>query len=172
MSPVSPVSLLKSGAPGSSKRVQNPANRLGANLRWGVVWGLRMSLLFSAWIGVLIVLNQSVSLPVGQTDHHVNAFAVMALYVGGGILAGAVIGLLRPIERTMFGTMVTGFVAGLPVFAGGSLLLGGLAQWDSTNTIVTVAGALLVGPMTAALIRAQAQEEEKRQKPRGNGEDT
>jgi len=136
---------------------------LVANVRWGVTWGLRMAMLFCAWIGILVVLNWSFTLPV-RSNHHVNAFAVVALYVGGGIIAGAIVGLLRPLERTMAGAMLTGFVAALPVFAGGSLLLNSLSNWDITNTIVTLAGAGTLGPMMGAYLRADTDEDERKRK--------
>jgi hypothetical protein len=125
-----------------------------------------MALLFSAWIASLVVLNRSFSLPVRRI-HHVNAFAVIGLYFGGGIVAGTVLGLMRPLLRSVAGAMVTGFVAALPFFAGCSLLSHPLSQWGSTDTIVTLAASFILGPMTAVMIRAQADEaEHSRKSPR------
>ena len=156
--------------PHHSVHASSPGNHgaaprgLVANIRWGVTWGLRMPLLFSAWIGILMILNRSVTLPVGETNHHVNAFAVVALYVGGGIAAGAIVELLRPLERTMAGSIFTGFVAALPVFAGGSLLINDLSHWDITNTIVTVAGACMLGCTMGAYLRADTDADERKRK--------
>src|SRR6185312_850256 len=156
--------------PHHSVHASSPGNHgaaprgLVANVRWGVTWGLRMALLFSAWIGILMILNRSVTLPGGETNHHVNAFAVVALYVGGGIAAGAIVGLLRPLERTMAGAMLTGFVAALPFFGGCSLLVHSLSLWYSTDTIVTVAASLMLGPMVGAYLRADTDADERKRK--------
>jgi hypothetical protein len=61
----------------------------------------------------------------------VSLATVMATYVTVGVLAGAVIGLLRPLTGNGFGAFVVGYLAAVPITAG---LMTCLKGWPSTWT--------------------------------------
>lgn len=137
-----------------------------SDLVWGAKWGLRLASLYCVWIIILIGLNRSLTLKASG-GHTVNALAVLALYVLGGAIAGAVVGITRPLQRSMIGAMLSGWFAALPVFWGAVFVVRGFVPWDSESTIIVVAGSLMLGPTLGAYVKA-FNDEEKSQKHKGS----
>ena len=99
-------------------------SRAIANLKWGVKGGLTLAAFYCVWVGVLFLIGGPESLGVGLTR-------LMATYVAVGVVAGAVMGLLRPLTGNDFGAFVVGYLAAVPITAGLMICLYG---WPSTWT--------------------------------------
>ena len=119
-----------------------------ADVRWGVRTGVGLSLVFCAWIVVLMVLNGGLTLQMSG-GHAFNALAVIALYLGSGVVGGAIVGLLRTFASTRIGAAVTGFLVALPVFTAVFLMILGFVQWTRLWSVIVVVASLLVGPFVA-----------------------
>jgi len=84
------------------------------NLKWGVKGGLAFAAVYCLWVGLLSLIGGP------ETFSHlgVTVTSLMATYVAVGVLAGAVIGLLRPLTGNDFGAFVVGYLAALPITTG------------------------------------------------------
>ena len=98
-----------------------------ANLKWGVKGGLGMALFYCMWVGVLYVLRG----PEPFSRQGVSLTTVVATYLAVGVVAGGVVGLLRPLTGNGFGAFVVGYVAALPITAGLMICVTG---WPTTWT--------------------------------------
>ena len=97
------------------------------NLKWGVKGGLRFAVFYSLWIGLLFLIGG----PETFGRLGVTVTRLMATYVAVGVLAGAMIGLLRPLTGNDFGAFVVGYLTAVPITAGFGICLNG---WPSTWT--------------------------------------
>jgi hypothetical protein len=115
------------------------------NLKWGVKGGLGIASLYCVWVGVLYLLQgsepfsrQGVGLPT-----------VLATYVAVGVIAGAVIGLLRPLTRNDFGAFVVGYLAAVPITAGLMICVNGwptawtVRRWHEFPVMVLLFGTMV-----------------------------
>jgi len=76
--------------------------------------------------------------------------AVLALYLCSGILAGAIVGGLKPLTRTKPGAMLVGLVAVTPLAFGiGTMLWGFPSSWTSDIWITMGIFILIFGPAGA-----------------------
>lgn len=120
-----------------------------ANLLWGVRWGAIMAFGYSLIAIAISILSLSTKLLHGQ----VTIFQVVLTYWIGGIVGGAIVGLLRPLTRTKPGTALVGFVAAVPLTA--SIL--GLTHKPTTSwtreLVIILALSLILGPVFAIRIR-------------------
>jgi hypothetical protein len=86
-------------------------SKLRRNLRWGIGNGLFMGCFFTAVVLVIRVVPGN--RPFERTG--VTIASTIAVYLIGGMLAGAIIGLLRPLARYALGAMLVSIPAALPV---------------------------------------------------------
>lgn len=114
------------------------------NLLWGIRLGLTFAAVFSAWIVILIVLNGSLTLRL-RGGYTANALTVIAAYLWGGMAAGAIVGLARPLGRNRVGAALIGVLAAAPVYAGMRVAVEGLAPWRGTDTLVVAILSVVVG---------------------------
>ena len=91
-----------------------------ANLIWGVGLGVLFGVIL-ALLGVLILVTKG-SEAVGRVG--ASPRAITAGYLLGGAMAGAVVGLLRPIASRPFGAALVGMVAAVPVSVLFQIILG------------------------------------------------
>jgi hypothetical protein len=110
------------------------------NVRWGAGLGLIFGAIYSV-IALGIYATRG-SRPFATNG--VSLLALIAAYFGGGLAAGVVIGLFRPLLRWRLGAMVVGFIGAIPVGAAFRTAENGLARWTSDDVIVVAmfAGAL------------------------------
>jgi hypothetical protein len=113
------------------------------NVRWGIAQGAKYSMFYSAWfaiayvvVGVLLLAKGGMTVPL-----------VFAFYLVAPICAGAVVGLLRPLGRSLAGQMLIGFVAALPLTAIGALLVFPVDEWTKVGWKFCLALAGLMGPL-------------------------
>jgi hypothetical protein len=139
------------------------------NIGWGMRWGARLALIFCGWILVLMLFERSLTLHL-RHGHAGPGLGVIVLYMIGGPFAGAIVGLLRPLLRWRLGAMATGTLAAVLLFLGVRILLFGFAPWRTEDTILVIAGSLMLGPLTALLIGELDEEidaaERARKRPR------
>lgn len=84
----------------------------------------------------------------------ISILRILAAYWGGGLVAGALAGWMRPLAaRSWWGASLAGIVDGIPVSAAIILVLFGFDGWNRLATISWIAGFLVFGPFYAALIR-------------------
>lgn len=82
--------------------------------------------------------------------------AVVASYFGGGVVAGAIIGWLRPYSRTHLGSIVVGIVGAFPVFLGFAVADDGLALDLGDLATVAVVAVILGGSLGHNFLYKQA----------------
>lgn len=122
---------------------------LATNLRWGVIAGLFFACFYSLFVTGLYLLRGSAPFEANETTYG----QVVLSYFGTGIVAGALVGLLRPLLRWRLGAVVVGVVAAFAVFVGISLVdQGGFSQWDAGTWRMCAVLAVLLGA-PCALIR-------------------
>ena len=84
------------------------------DVRRAVTWALALAGLYSLYVVALFALRgaapfKAVGLSLG---------AVLALYAGGALAAGAIVGVLMPLARWRAGAAAVGAVAAIPFVAG------------------------------------------------------
>jgi hypothetical protein len=80
----------------------------------GIVWGTSFASLYSAYVVVVATVSGS---PAFAKDG-VTLQGVVLTYFAGGVVAGAIVGVLLPLRRSFIGAIVIGIAAALPVIAG------------------------------------------------------
>ena len=114
------------------------------DLRWGIGWGLFAGFFYSL-VALAIYAFQG-SRPFGSRG--ITFASTVAVYFFGGLTAGSIVGLLRPLTRLRVGAMAVGIVAAIPAcMAGVFILYGPIAQWGAREGFVVVAGSLLFGAL-------------------------
>lgn len=117
---------------------------IGRNVIWGVTQGAIMALAYSilALIIYAVLGNYALHTP-GLTIG-----AVLISYWVGGLTAGCLIGLLRPLSRFNWGPYVIGAIAGTAVFAAfqasdlGPMWRWSLSAWTTPLILGTIMGCL------------------------------
>ena len=99
---------------------------LASRLRWGATWGLRYGAVYTIVALLAVVLGGTRLLDRAG----VSLLGVLLLYLAGGPLIGALIGLLRPVADTDLGAIVVGIVATVPLMAGVALAKGEFPPWS------------------------------------------
>lgn len=84
------------------------------NLLWGVRWGLAFGSVYAVWAGVLFVFRGAAPFQ----SHEVTVWEAVAVYLVGGVAAGGLMGLLRPLVRWWIGAMLVGMIASVPILLG------------------------------------------------------
>jgi hypothetical protein len=117
------------------------------NVRWGIAYGLGFASMFVLYVLGLFAIRGA------QPFEHLGTTLTgcIVVYLVGGIMTGAVVGLLRPLLVTRRGAMVVGAVATVPTAAGAMLLVAGpIARWDKGEWVIPLVYSVLVGPLAAS----------------------
>jgi len=114
------------------------------NIRWGLGWGLAFAAFYCVIALVLNALSDGEAFP----EKRVTLPQVLVLYVTCGVLAGLVVGALRPLTKTKMGATVVGTIVAFPVSMGFGLLHSGAPWlWPEETWIATLVFALVFGVM-------------------------
>lgn len=117
-------------------------NNVLSGVRTGLYWGLG----YASWALGLFVFRGSAPF----TGIGVTAPTAVAFYLAAGMMAGGVVGLLKPFASTLVGKMVIGFVAALaPSFLMFMTLLP-LVDWGTKLVVLSLIFAGIMGPLFAA----------------------
>jgi hypothetical protein len=112
---------------GSSVIMQRVKRDWGQDFKLGLVFGLAFALIFSAMaaaryaIGGAESFERSLGVRFGQ---------LVGIYFVGGLAGGVIIGLLRPLHVSPWGSFVLGFFAGLPLAFGVMIATTPRKEWD------------------------------------------
>lgn len=80
-----------------------------------VRWGIRYGVIFSAFYCVAALAIFAAGGSEAFTRYNISLGRTLACYILGGIMGGAVLGLLRPLTRSWVGSAFVGVFAALPV---------------------------------------------------------
>jgi len=95
--------------------------KLLRNIRWGVQWGLIFAAAYVVWAVVLLAGSGTTTFEKNGTTFP----AVVALYVLGGLICGAIVGALRPLTRWKAGAAIVGIAAATPLYIAVEIMLAG-----------------------------------------------
>jgi hypothetical protein len=138
------------------------------NAKWGVKGGLRAAVVYCLWVGLLFLIGG----PETFSRLGVTLTTVMATYVTVGVLAGAVIGLLRPLTGNGFGAFVVGYLAAVPITAGIMICLKGwpstwtIGLWHSFPMLVLIFGTMVGYELDRRADELRARPDSKSRQPR------
>lgn len=114
------------------------------NLRWGIVSGLIFAALFSIWVAVLALLRGSTRFE----EYGVSLWRILESYFAGGICAGAVVGLARPLTKYRIGAAFVGILAAGPVALAIAIASDGMPrQWADGTWVAVWVIVLFLGPI-------------------------
>lgn len=106
---------------------------------WGVRRGLALACLYSAYVIVMAGMQRSAQLDA----YGANVYELLLIYFVGGLVGGAVIGALRPLNSTAAGGTFIGALASIPFWVGTLMLFAGVpTRWDKGDWVVL---SILVG---------------------------
>lgn len=117
------------------------------NVLWGIRRGLSAALAFSAYVLLLYLFRGAAPFEANDTS----LGAVIAAYLFGGLVAGAIIGLLRPFTKRKVGAIIAGIVAAVPVYAAVVFAVNGFAPWTLMDAVFVAVASLYVGALAGFL---------------------
>jgi hypothetical protein len=97
----------------------------------------------------------------------VTFLAVVVLYLVGGPVTGAIVGLLRPVAKSGLGAAITGVVAAIPVSVMAIAAVGGFPPWTRQHTFASIVMAVVGGAMGGYMFRAFLSDESSPSAPFG-----
>lgn len=113
------------------------------NIYWGIRWGLAFAAVYCLYaLGLFVARGsshferQDVTLPL-----------LLAAYIFGGLLGGAIVGLLRPLTRSRLGSVFVGLSTAIPVAVGFRMADAGVTAWDSGDLRTVLIFSLVLGPI-------------------------
>ena len=124
---------------------------LSRNLRRGVTFGLVLATACSAWALVASLLAGSAT--VGPPGAEIHVATLVAAYYAGGLLCGAVAGLLLPLGRSPVGAAVGGAAAALPLYAAMYVARRGMALPTGADLAAVITAAMIVGGAAGVILR-------------------
>ena len=75
--------------------------------------------------------------------------SILLMYVGGGVLAGIILGVGRPLGRTQVGSMVLGVFVATCVYVSAGIAIYGLPNhWHGKEWFSTVVVGILIGALS------------------------
>jgi hypothetical protein len=112
--------------------------------------GLTFGKLYAA-LAVVVLLAR---LPAAGWDGVPMLLLAPLLYVGGGTLAGAIVGLLFPLTRWVVGRLITGIIAACPVALGGAFLLLSEQEWSLLPRLTAWSAVVLgvIGALAMSIV--------------------
>jgi hypothetical protein len=121
---------------------------LAHRIRSGSIAGLAIGVAFAVVaVPVLLVRGSSFLERTGTRLE-----LVIAVYLIGGPMSGALAMAMVPLTRHFVGAIVVGMIAIAPLYLGGRVAVRGLQPWDTSDTAVVTACCVLVGGLTGGLV--------------------
>ena len=110
-------------------------------MKWGIGWGLAMAAAFSFHATLVLIVNgNSVFREIGTTYP-----ASIASYAAAGVLAGAIIGTMRPLGTSLLGVLLLSVAASVPAYLSFRTALKGFAPWAAQDTAGLIVMPLIWG---------------------------
>lgn len=129
---------------------------LSANLGWGIRWGLAFASGYIAWVLLLYLVAGSA--PFEEHGNLTVGKAIVA-YIAGGVLAGSIVGSLRPLVRWLLGAIVLGVIAAVPVTLGMLIAMVGMPPWAFEYKFAAVIAPIVLGSLGGLIMREIFYEE-------------
>lgn len=123
----------------------------GGNIAWGIRWGLAFAACYTVLGSALVLLRGDAPLrSVGLTP-----WTLIGGYLAGGVMAGAVVGVGRPLLKRRAGAAVVGAWAAAPIAVTFLVLMddGHGPLVDARFLFVAVVFSVVVGPLAALRLR-------------------
>ena len=118
------------------------ASDVKRNMRWGAGAGFLLGCVYS--VIALVIHATKGREPFEAND--ASLASVLFVYLGGGVVGGAIIGLLRPLAKWRFGAVIMGIAAMLPISLGVNLAVSpGISEWTIHNVNKTLLVAIILG---------------------------
>jgi hypothetical protein len=122
---------------------------MSTDIKTGVVSGLIIATVYSVYTIVLFITRGTAPFDANG----VTPAGVIAAYYGGGLVAGGIVGVFRPLLRWRLGATFVGIVAAFAVFAGiGMANEGYLWHWTARTWQVSIIASLILGPVCADIV--------------------
>lgn len=114
------------------------------DIKWGLGHGLGFAVLYSLLVAILYAIRGARAF-----DRYATSIgSVIALYFAAGVIAGALVGIMRPLTASRGGSILVGTVAAIPVFLGvGVLISGSITAWDDDTWVPMLLAAFILGPV-------------------------
>lgn len=104
------------------------------DVRWGVLWGLYLAAFFTVVAFVPATIRAIIS-PGTWVSKSVTFLEIIALYLCGGMMSGAIVGLLRNAARWWIGRRMIGIVAAIPIMLGVRIVVFGPVHWTRQDLV-------------------------------------
>lgn len=117
---------------------------LSTDLRWGLGWA-------SGFVVAYCLIATIVFVIAGPPDGPVSFSQILLTYVLLGVVAGTLVGLLRPWFRTKSGATVCGMLVGTAVYLGGGMTVAGFGVLHQPGPVIALfLVGIVVGGLTGA----------------------
>lgn len=124
-----------------------PRRELLRDVTWGARLGLWFGLFYSLVSTVIVVIRGG-----ALSSRAVSLQGLIGLYLSMGLVAGALVGLMRPVARNRLGACVVGTVVTIPVIVGIAAMKDGLpANWGQVLRIALFC-SVIAGPVFALVL--------------------
>jgi hypothetical protein len=120
-------------------------------LRDNILWGIRSAVFYSKFYSGLALFVYIVGGGIGFAKAGLKFGPVLAFYLVAPLLAGAVVGALRPLSGNVVGQMLIGAVAAIPVALGVYLVVLPAPLWHERLFPLVAFSALVFGPIMGAV---------------------
>src|SRR5258708_2171777 len=121
-----------------SRVIERPA---WVRFAWGGSWGV----LFGGACSMLALVQWLLQGPTLFDRHHLTLSGLVATYLIGGAVGGAIAGALLIVARWKAGAAAIGVLTIVPLGAAIQFLTLGDRHWDGASTATLVIGALAIG---------------------------
>lgn len=126
---------------------------MGKDVRWGAGWGLFGGLVYLGFAAVVIVLKNAADASVSE---RINVPVLLSMYPILGVVAGCIMGLLRPLLKTRRGAMLVGIVAAFPTMVSFLWFVKGpFWAWGGVGWFSAFGSAILLGSMGGYILWGQ-----------------
>lgn len=115
--------------------------RLARNVKWGTSWGLAFGAFYSIWVLVLFAFSGTAAFD----RLRITLPKAIMFYMLGGLVVGAIVGVLRPLSTRLAGAVAVGMIATVPLALGFRLVTRGLAPWTGVDTAALITSTIVLG---------------------------
>ena len=121
------------------------------NMVIGLRTGLLLGAIFSAWAGVMFLMNGGRPM---ERYNNVTFIEVAGGYLFGGAVGGVIIGALYPLVRYKVGALLVGMLAVLPFAVAVMGSLQGFSPWTGGHTFVVCVMTLVLGGVVGGVLHS------------------
>ncbi|GAC1418077.1 MAG: hypothetical protein NVSMB53_17120 [Gemmatimonadaceae bacterium] len=127
----------------TTKSSQSYVSRVFQNVVLGARIGLGMGAIFTVWVTVVFLVSGTAPFHKQGTSYP----AMVALYLVGGPVVGAIIGLFRPLIGNLLGAVFVCILASVPLAAAFLVMFEGPPPWTPSSMGFIPFAAVVLGTM-------------------------